>query len=61
MTANETFADLLAKSGLRQADLARLTGRKPVTVWRWVHGRVEPPAYAWTLLRQHVELKRRHQ
>lgn len=47
----------LEEMGETVGDVARITGRTRVTVWRWkVRGRV--PAYVATILRQRQEIMR---
>lgn len=40
----ETFRELRQRRGFGQADLARVLGVRPESVWNWDHGRRPKPA-----------------
>ena len=55
-TERSSFTELLAESGLSQAELARRMGVKPSSVTRWKT--TEVPKYAVSYLRLLVKVKR---
>lgn len=52
-----TFADQMARAGLRQVDVAALAGVDRRTVWRWQTGRSPVPAYAERIVEQQLRIK----
>lgn len=57
MSEHDRFSEVLRASGLRQVDIAKLTGKDRRTVWRWCKGHTEVPEYAWTIVRQQHRIK----
>lgn len=52
---DSSFLAIMKQAGLRQKDVARLTGRNRCTVYRWCRGLSPVPDYAWTLVVQHID------
>jgi transcriptional regulator with XRE-family HTH domain len=40
----------MRETGIKQSQLARAMGVRPVTIWRWVNAKADIPGYVWTIM-----------